>query len=306
VNDGVTTGTGLAHLGALVTEQIDPRRRQLEALSTIELAAAMNDADAEVPLAVQAALPAVVAAIDAAVPRLERGGRLIYVGAGTSGRLAVLDAAECPPTFRTDPEQVQAVIAGGDSAIRNASEGAEDDFEAGAAALRDRRVGPDDVVVGLSASGRTPYVLGAVAAATTAGALTAGIMCNRGVALARAVQHPIEVVVGPEVLTGSTRLKAGTAQKLVLNMMSTIIMVRLGKTYGSLMVDLKATNEKLVARAQRIVSTITGAEETVAAQALQLAGGEVKTAVVMMAKSLPADAARALVEQAGGHLDAVL
>jgi N-acetylmuramic acid 6-phosphate etherase len=306
VNDGVTTGNGLAHLGALVTEQIDPRRRQLEALSTIELAAAMNDADAEVPRAVQAALPAVVAAIDAAVPRLERGGRLIYVGAGTSGRLAVLDAAECPPTFRTDPEQVQAVIAGGDSAIRNAAEGAEDDFEAGAAALRERRVGPDDVVVGLSASGRTPYVLGAVAAATAAGALTAGIMCNRDVALAHAVQHPIEVVVGPEVLTGSTRLKAGTAQKLVLNMMSTIIMVRLGKTYGSLMVDLKATNEKLVGRAQRIVSTITGVEETVAAQALQGAGGEVKTAVVMIAKSLPADAARALVERAGGHLDAVL
>jgi N-acetylmuramic acid 6-phosphate etherase len=306
VNDGVTTGNGLAHLGALVTEQIDPRRRQLEALSTIELAAAMNDADAEVPRAVQAALPAVVAAIDAAVPRLERGGRLIYVGAGTSGRLAVLDAAECPPTFRTDPEQVQAVIAGGDSAIRNAAEGAEDDFEAGAAALRERRVGPDDVVVGLSASGRTPYVLGAVAAATAAGALTAGIMCNRDVALAHAVQHPIEVVVGPEVLTGSTRLKAGTAQKLVLNMMSTIIMVRLGKTYGSLMVDLKATNEKLVGRAQRIVSTITGVEETVAVQALQGAGGEVKTAVVMIAKSLPADAARALVERAGGHLDAVL
>ncbi|HEX3812577.1 MAG TPA: N-acetylmuramic acid 6-phosphate etherase [Mycobacteriales bacterium] len=306
MNDGVTTGNGLAHLGALVTEQIDPRRRQLEALSTIELAAAMNDADAEVPRAVQAALPAVVAAIDAAVPRLERGGRLIYVGAGTSGRLAVLDAAECPPTFRTDPEQVQAVIAGGDSAIRNAAEGAEDDFEAGAAALRERRVGPDDVVVGLSASGRTPYVLGAVAAATAAGALTAGIMCNRDVALAHAVQHPIEVVVGPEVLTGSTRLKAGTAQKLVLNMMSTIIMVRLGKTYGSLMVDLKATNEKLVGRAQRIVSTITGVEETVAAQALQGAGGEVKTAVVMIAKSLPADAARALVERAGGHLDAVL
>ena len=306
VNDGVTTAGGLAALGALVTEQIDPRRRQLEALDTTELATAMNDADSEVPLAVRAALPSIVAAIDAAVPRLERGGRLIYAGAGTSGRLAVLDAAECPPTFRTDPEQVQAVIAGGDSAIRNASEGAEDDFEAGAAALRERRVGPDDVVVGLSASGRTPYVLGAVAAAAEAGALTAGVMCNRDVALARAVQHPIEVVVGPEVLTGSTRLKAGTAQKLVLNMMSTILMVRLGKTYGSLMVDLKATNEKLVARAQRIVVTITGADEIVAAQALQQSGGEVKTAVVMIVKALPADAARALVERAGGHLDAVL
>jgi N-acetylmuramic acid 6-phosphate etherase len=306
VTDGRTAPDGLAHLGSLVTEQIDPRRRHLETLSTTELVEAMNDADSEVPRAVRAALPAIVAAIDAAAPRLERGGRLIYAGAGTSGRLAVLDAAECPPTFRTDPEQVQAIIAGGDAAIRQATEGAEDDVAAGAAALTARGVTAEDVVVGLSASGRTPFVLGAIAAATEQGALTAGIMCNPGVALARAVQYPIEVVVGPEVLTGSTRLKAGTAQKLVLNMLSTILMVRLGKTYGSLMVDMNASNDKLVGRAQRIVSTITGADPIRAEQALQQADGEVKTAVVSLAKSVPADRARALLAQAGGHLERVL
>jgi len=295
---------GLAHLDALVTEQHSPRNGLAESLSTAELAEAMNNADTEVPRAVRATIPAIVAAIDEAVPRLERGGRLIYVGAGSSGRLAVLDAAECPPTFRTDPAQVQAIIAGGDRAIRTASEGAEDDFAAGAAELP--AVGPDDVVVGLSASGRTPYVLGAISAATEAGALTVGIMCNRGVALATAVNHPIEVVVGPEVLAGSTRLKAGTAQKLVLNMLSTIIMVRLGKTYGSLMVDMKATNGKLQARAVRIITTITGVDSDQAAAALRESDGEVKTAVVMLTKSVPAPTARALVEQADGHLERVL
>lgn len=295
---------GLAHLGSLVTEQQDPRYGRLETLDTIELAAAMNDADTEVPRAVRAVIPAIAAAIEDIVPRMERGGRLIYVGAGTSGRLAVLDAAECPPTFRSDPEQVQAIIAGGETAIRSAIEGAEDDFPAGAATLP--RVGPNDVVVGLSASGRTPYVLGAVTAAAEQGALTVGIMCNKGVALSQAVTHPIEIVVGPEVLTGSTRLKAGTAQKLVLNMISTIVMVRLGKTYGNLMVDLKATNDKLQARAVRIITAITEAAPDVAAQALADAGGEVKTAVVMIAKSLEPAEARALVDNANGHLDRII
>lgn len=294
----------MAHLGSLVTEQQDPRYGRLETLSTTELAAAMNDADTEVPRAVRAVVPAIAAAIDDIVPRLERGGRLIYVGAGTSGRLAVLDAAECPPTFRTDPEQVQAIIAGGETAIRSAIEGAEDDYAAGAAALPTLR--PNDVVVGLSASGRTPYVVGAVTSAAEQGVLTVGIMCNKGVALAEAVAHPIEVVVGPEVLTGSTRLKAGTAQKLVLNMISTIVMVRLGKTYGNLMVDLKATNDKLLARAVRIITGITAADPEVAAKALADAGGEVKTAVVMIAKSMQPAEARAVVDDAGGHLDRII
>ena len=306
MNDAVSSPDELAELDSLVTEQRDPRDRHLETLSTTELAEAMNDADAEVPTAVRAALPAVVAAIDAAAPRLQRGGRLIYAGAGTSGRLAVLDAAECPPTFGTDPALVQALIAGGDVALREAVEGAEDDFEAGYAALEKRTVGADDVVIGLSASGRTPYVLGALKSATERGALTVSILCNRDVALSAAAEYPIEVVVGPEVLTGSTRLKAGTAQKLILNMISTILMVRLGKTYGSLMVDLKATNYKLVVRAERIVTTITGVEPAAARATLREADGEVKTAVVMIAKSVPAATARALIAAAGGHLERVL
>src|SRR5690606_19745220 len=209
------------------TEQSDPRYSQIDRLPTLEIARLMNEADAGVPAAVALALPAISDAIDAIADRMGEGGRLLYVGAGTSGRLAVLDASECPPTFGTDPELVQGIIAGGREALTRSVEGAEDDADAGAAALAELEVGPLDSVVGVSASGRAPFVLGALAEAGRREALTVSLSCNEDAPLSAAAQHPIEVVVGPEVVTGSTRLKAGTAQKLVLNMISTISMVRL-------------------------------------------------------------------------------
>ncbi|WP_345151077.1 N-acetylmuramic acid 6-phosphate etherase [Nonomuraea rubra] len=219
-------------LPELSTEQSDPRYSQIDRLPTERIARLMNQADAAVPAAVAVVIPAISAAIDAIADRMAAGGRLFYVGAGTSGRLAVLDASECPPTFGTDPSLVQGVIAGGPDALTRSVEGAEDDAEAGAAALKDLEVGPLDSVVGVSASGRAPFVLGALAEAASAGALTVGLSCNDDAPLSAAAEHAIEVVVGPEVVTGSTRLKAGTAQKLVLNMISTISMVKLGRTYG--------------------------------------------------------------------------
>ncbi|MET7463540.1 N-acetylmuramic acid 6-phosphate etherase, partial [Nonomuraea sp. NPDC005501] len=219
--------------GELATEQSDPRYSQIDRLPTEQIARLMNQADAAVPAAVAVVIPAISAAIDAISARMGSGGRLLYVGAGTSGRLAVLDASECPPTFGTDPELVQGVIAGGPDALTRSVEGAEDDAEAGAADLARLEVGPLDSVVGVSASGRAPFVLGALAEARRRGALTVGLSCNDGAPLSAAAEHAIEVVVGPEVVAGSTRLKAGTAQKLVLNMISTIAMVRLGRTYGN-------------------------------------------------------------------------
>jgi len=293
-------------LAQLRTEQTDPRYAEIDRLSTAELAALMNEADAAVPAAVAAAIPALVPAIDAVVEKLAAGGRLLYVGAGTPGRIALLDAAECPPTFGTDPETVQGVIAGGTTAITQAVEGVEDDTAAGTADIAAREVGPGDAVLGLTASGRTPYVLAAVTEARRRGAVTIGLSCNTEAELSAVVQYPIEVAAGPEFIAGSTRLKAGTAQKLILNMISTISMVRLGKTHGNLMVDLVATNEKLQARAVRMVQEITGATVEAAETALAGAGRHVKTAVVMLERDTDAATARTLIDAADGRLAAAL
>ncbi|GAA2874695.1 N-acetylmuramic acid 6-phosphate etherase [Streptosporangium fragile] len=293
-------------LAGLSTEQSDPRYSQIDRLSTEQVARLMNAADATVPGAVARAIPEISAAVDAVVARMRAGGRLIYVGAGTSGRLAVLDASECPPTFGTDPELVQGVIAGGEPALTRSVEGAEDDRPGGAAAMAERGVGARDAVVGVSASGRAPFVLGALTEASRRDALTVGLSCNAGTPLSAAVLHPIEVIVGPEVVTGSTRLKAGTAQKLVLNMISTIAMVRLGRTYGNAMIEVSAMNSKLADRAARMVSDITGTDLSVARPALEAAGWQVKVAVLMVERGLDADGARALLERHGDRLEAAL
>jgi N-acetylmuramic acid 6-phosphate etherase len=289
-------------LDDLVTETADPRWSDLDTLSVADLAEVMNAADATVPAAVAAALPAIVAAIEAIVARLDRGGRLVYVGAGTPGRLAQLDASECPPTFSTAPELVTTLMAGGPAAWVAAIEGAEDDAAAGARAVVDHRVGPGDAVVGIASSGRTPFVVAALEQARAAGALTVGLSCNTDTPLSRAVECPIEVEVGPEVITGSTRLKAGTAQKLVVNMMSTITMVRLGKTYGNLMVDVKATNHKLRERAIRIVRRIAAVDRATAQAALDEAGFRVKPAAVMLVRGVNLTAAEERLAQVKGHL----
>jgi len=277
-------------------------RGDLDRLSSLDLVRLMNKEDATVAAAVGQALPAVAGAVDAIAERLRAGGRLVYVGAGSAGRLGVLDASEWGPTFGAPVGQVVALIAGGAGAMTRAVEGAEDDEQAGAADVAALGLAPGDAVVGISASGRTPYVLGAIRHAAAVGALTVGISCNAATDLSRAVAQPIEVDTGPEVIVGSTRLKAGTAQKLVLNMLSTAAMVRLGKTYGDLMVDLQATNEKLRDRARRIVAQAAGVDDARAAAALAGAGGEVKVAVVMLRCGVPAGRAAALVEAAGGNL----
>jgi N-acetylmuramic acid 6-phosphate etherase len=287
-------------LERLLTERVDDRYATIDSASVAELARLMNEADHQVPAAVREALPQIVPAVQAVTQRLAAGGRLLYIGAGSAGRMGVLDAAEWPPTFNTPPEMVQAVMAGGGDAFGVAVEGAEDDEVAGAAVVARYAVTEADAVVGIAASGRTPFVLAAVRAAGERGALTVGLSCNRDTALSAAAEFPIEVLVGPEVLAGSTRLKAGTAQKLVLNMMSTIAMVRLGKTYGNLMVDLRVTNEKLRDRAVRIIERVTGAHRPVAEAALDSAGLDVKVAIMMLGgASTVEDAARRLARNGG-------
>jgi N-acetylmuramic acid 6-phosphate etherase len=266
----------------------------------------MNAEDATVPAAVAARLPEIAAAIDAVARRMARGGRLLYAGAGTAGRLGVLDASECPPTFNTEPSRVVGLIAGGPGAMVTSVEGAEDSKELAVEALDAVGLTPDDTVVGISASGRTPYAVGAVEHARRLGALTIGLACNADSALAAAAEHGIEVVVGPELITGSTRLKAGTAQKLVLNMISTITMVRLGKTYGYLMVDVRASNDKLRARSRRIVALATGAPDEEIEAALTATGGEVKNAILTRLADVDGPVAARLLEQSGGHPRAAL
>jgi N-acetylmuramic acid 6-phosphate etherase len=291
-----------AQLESLTTEAFRPELADIDRLPTAEIARIMNGEDRTVPDAVAAQLTAIAAAIDATADRMARGGRLVYAGAGTAGRLGVLDASECPPTFNTGPDEVVGLIAGGPSAMVEAVEGAEDSKELAAADLDGLGLTALDTVVGISASGRTPYAIGAVEHARAAGALTIGLSCNADSALAAAAEHGIEVVVGPELLTGSTRLKAGTAQKLVLNMISTITMIRLGKTYGNLMVDVRASNEKLRARSRRIVSLATGAPDEAVETALAAAAGEVKTAILMLLADIDAPTATDLLKRAHGHL----
>jgi N-acetylmuramic acid 6-phosphate etherase len=284
--------SGPEALDALLTEQVDARYAHLDEASVAELARLMNEADTSVPAAIAAAMGSIVPAIEAITDRLARGGRLRYVGAGTAGRLGVLDASECPPTFGTPPELVRGIIAGGPDAILAAQEGAEDDLGAGAQAVADDGIGALDAVVGVAASGRTPFVIGALREARARGALTVALSCNADAPISREAELAIEVPVGPEVLAGSTRLKAGTAQKLVLNMISTIAMVRLGKTWGNLMVDLRATNEKLRERAIRIVERVTGCGRPAAIEALRAADWEVKPAVLVVGRGLDVEEAR--------------
>ncbi|MFD7030135.1 N-acetylmuramic acid 6-phosphate etherase [Streptomyces sp. NPDC059917] len=291
-----------AQLDTLTTEAFRPELADIDRLPTLDIARAMNAEDTAVPTAVAAQLPRIAAAIDAIAERMARGGRLIYAGAGTAGRMGVLDASECPPTFNTDPSVVVGLIAGGPSAMVKAVEGAEDSPELAVADLTALGLTADDTVIGISASGRTPYAIGAVEFARTRGALSVGLSCNADSALGAAAEHPVEVVVGPELLTGSTRLKAGTAQKLVLNLISTIVMIRLGKTYGNLMVDLRASNEKLRARSRRIVALATGAPDDEIEAALGATGGEVKHAILVILGAVDAPTAADLLESSHGHL----
>lgn len=291
-----------AQLETLTTEAFRPELADIDRLPTVEVARLMNAEDATVPAAVARRLPEIAAAIDATADRMSRGGRLIYAGAGTAGRLGVLDASECPPTFNTDPGQVLGLIAGGPSAMVTSSEGAEDSRELAAADLTAIALTADDTVVGVSASGRTPYAVSAVEHARTLGALTIGLACNEHSALASAADHGIEIVTGPELLTGSTRLKAGTAQKLVLNMISTITMIRLGKTYGNLMVDVRASNAKLRARSHRIVALATGADDKEIETALTATDGETKNAILVVLAGVDGQTAARLLRDSGGRL----
>ena len=269
-------------LAALDTETANAQTHDLDTMSVRELLAVMNAEDRTVPDAVAVALGDIARAVDSIVAARARGGRLIYLGAGTSGRLGVLDAVECPPTFGTAPSEVLGLIAGGAMAFLQAVEGAEDDPTLAVADLRSIGLEPRDVVVGLAASGRTPYVIGGLDYAREVGAATVSVACNVGALISAHADVAIEVNTGPEVLTGSTRLKAGTAQKLVCNMLSTASMIRTGKAFHNLMVDVRPTNAKLVDRARRIVSAATGADDATAAAAIERADGHAKTAVVML------------------------
>jgi N-acetylmuramic acid 6-phosphate etherase len=286
----------------LTTEARNPASEDLDALSALEIVQLINSEDAKVALAVAEQATAIAQAIDVIAERIGRGGRLIYIGAGTSGRLGVLDAVECPPTFNTHPSQVVGVIAGGYAALTSAVEGAEDRPELAVEDLKNVRLTDGDVVVGIATSGRTPYVIGGFEYAQSIGAFTVGVSCNRDTQLASCCDVSIAPVVGPEVVSGSTRMKAGTATKMVLNMLSTGAMIRLGKTYGNLMVDLRASNTKLADRARRIVRAITKLSPADTERLLHDCGGEVKTAIVSQHRHVSATEARQLLTAAHGHL----
>lgn len=288
-------------LAALATEACNPASERLDELSTVEMLGVMHAADREVADAIAAEIPHIATAVDAIAERIAKGGRLFYIGAGTSGRLGVLDASECPPTFGVSPDLVLGIMAGGDTALRTSVEGAEDDASLGAADLKAAGFTENDSLVGIAASGRTPYVLGAIKYARTLGALTIGLSCVPNSAVGAAAEISISPSTGAEVLTGSTRLKAGTATKLVLNMLSTGVMVRTGLVHGNLMVNVQPSNAKLVDRAARIVSTITGLDRESAGRLLDEAGS-VKTAVVMAKLGLSREAAEAQLASAGGNL----
>lgn len=290
----------------MLTEQRNPRSLDIDRLATLDVLQIMNDEDATVAGAVRQALPDIARAVDALVERFRRGGRLIYVGAGTSGRLAVLDAAEAPPTFSTPLEMIQAIIAGGEAALTKAVEGVEDDWQAGYDSVNRLGVSEKDAIVGIAASGRTPFVLGALEAANETSAVTIGIACNAPSPLLEAAQIKIAALVGAEVIAGSTRLKAGTAQKMILNMLSTASMIRLGKVYRNLMVDVKVSNEKLAARARRIVAEVSGVTEDEAGRLLAQCHNEVKTAIVTHLLRVTPDEARVLLARAGGMLGEVI
>ena len=289
------------------TELVNDLSNNLDRLPTSEMLAIINQEDAKAVAAVQAVLPQIAAAVDRIADAFRSGGRLVYVGAGTSGRLGVLDASECLPTFGVSPEMVFGIIAGGERALTRAIEGAEDDAIAGAKAIRDAEIQSNDVVVGISASGGAPFVRAAIAEAKRRGATTVGIANSQNAPLCADADIPIEAVVGPEVLQGSTRMKSGTAQKLILNMLSTGAMVRIGKTYGNRMVDVQCSNAKLVKRAERLVADIGNITDMEKVQSfLDAAGGSVKTAIVMARRDVDRDEAEALLRAADGFLAAVI
>lgn len=290
----------------MLTEGRNPRSENLDQLPTLDVLTLINDEDASVARVVRAVMPEIARAVDVIVSAMQKGGRLIYIGAGTSGRLGVLDAAECVPTFGLEPGVVIGLIAGGESALIRAAEGAEDRADEGRNDLMAIQLTKQDVLVGIAASGRTPYVLGAVNYAHEMGCVTVGIACNQPSILLDQTDIKIGLPTGPEVLTGSTRLKAGTAQKMTLNMLSTAVMVKLGKAYGNRMIDLMVTNEKLADRACRIISEIANIPYEEATRLLDLTGKDVKLAIVVAVRHVTPDEARALLAEAGDSLRAVI
>ncbi len=290
----------------LTTEAANPASANLDRLSTLDLVRLINSEDEKIAAAVAKQAEVIAAAVDVIAGRLAAGGRLLYLGAGTSGRLGVLDASECPPTFSTDPSRVVGLIAGGDGALRNAVEGAEDSASLAVEELRALALSDKDAVVGIAASGTTPYVLGALDEARVVGAAAIGLTCNQHAPIEQHADITIAVVVGPEVLAGSTRMKAGTATKMVLNMLTTAAMVRLGKTYGNLMVDLQASNEKLVGRSLRLLQQLTGISDAEARERLDASDGELKTAIVSERLGIDAGSARQRLAGAGGRLRGAL
>ena len=290
------------NLKNMSTETRNQNTMNLDIMTPLEVVTVMNNEDAKVPEAIKPALPNIAQCVTWAIQSIEAGGRIIYMGAGTSGRLGVLDAVECPPTFGVAPEVVVGLIAGGEKAFVKAVEGAEDSRELGHDDLVNINLEARDIVIGIAASGRTPYVLGGLAYAKEVGCHTVAISCNPGSAIGQAAELAIEVVPGPECLTGSTRLKSGTCQKLILNMISTATMVGCGKAYQNLMVDVMQTNEKLVVRAQNIVMEATGCDRETAAEKIAIAGGNAKTAITMILADCGLEEARARLEKAKGHV----
>ena len=296
----------LQTLSTLITEQRNPNSMHVDSLSALEIVQLMNQEDKQVPLAIEKCLPQIAQAVECIVAAFQQGGRLVYIGAGTSGRLGVLDASECPPTFGVSPEMVKGIIAGGERALRHPIEGAEDSKEQAVIDLQTIQFSSKDVLVGIAASGRTPYVIGALEYAKSLGSATVSIASNPNSAMANIVDIAIDTVVGPEVLTGSSRLKSGTAQKLVLNMLTTASMILMGKCYQNLMVDVQASNEKLKARAIRIVMQATDCDKTLAEETLKLADQNAKLAIMMILSGLDRAQAEALLEKHQGKLQLAL
>ena len=296
----------LQTLSTLITEQRNPNSMHVDSLSALEIVQLMNKEDKQVPLAIEKCLPQIAQAVECIVAAFQQGGRLVYIGAGTSGRLGVLDASECPPTFGVSPEMVKGIIAGGERALRHPIEGAEDSKEQAVVDLQTMQFSSKDVLVGIAASGRTPYVIGALEYAKSLGSVTVSIASNPNSAMANIVDIAIDTVVGPEVLTGSSRLKSGTAQKLVLNMLTTASMILMGKCYQNLMVDVQASNEKLKARAIRIVMQATDCDKTLAEETLKLAEQNAKLAIMMILSGLDRAQAEALLEKYHGKLQLAL
>ena len=296
----------LQTLSTLITEQRNPNSMHVDSLSALEIVQLMNEEDKQVPLAIEKCLPQIAQAVERTVAAFQQGGRLVYIGAGTSGRLGVLDASECPPTFGVSPEMVKGIIAGGERALRHPIEGAEDSKAQAVVDLQTIHFSSKDVLVGIAASGRTPYVIGALEYAKSLGSVTVSIASNPNSAMANIVDIAIDTVVGPEVLTGSSRLKSGTAQKLVLNMLTTASMILMGKCYQNLMVDVQASNEKLKARAIRIVMQATDCDKALAEETLKQADQNAKLAIMMILSGLDRAQAEALLEKHHGKLQLAL